>query len=237
MKEMRAALAAEFIGIFLLVLAGTGAIVVDNLTGALGHVGVALSWGLAVMILIYALGHVSAHFNPAVTLALAFVKAFPAERVIPYLITQLAGATTASLILKLTLGGLTSLPPEAARKAAVLGSTLPGSLPGGAAVTANQALAVEFWLTFILIWAIMGGAVDRRSPQGFAGLAVGGSVALDALWGGPLTGASMNPARSFGPAIISGTWEYHWVYWAGPILGALAASWVYRLTVGPQDSG
>lgn len=215
---MKAAVWAEVLGTFTLVFAGTGAIMVDAGTGALGHLGISIAFGLVVMVLVYSVGHVSgAHLNPAVTLALASTGFFPRTKILPYILAQLSGAVLASGLLRITFGNV-----------AHLGATLPAGNPA-------QALMFEALLTFILIFVIIGTAVDRRAAEGFAGLAIGGAVALDALIGGPISGASMNPARSFGPAIVSGALQYHWVYWVGPITGALLAAHAYRLLLCNSD--
>jgi len=209
---MRSRLLGEFIGTFILVFVGTGAIIVNDMTKALGHVGVAMTFGLVVMVLVYALSHVSgAHLNPAVTVALAASKDFPAKDVLPYCAAQLAGAAAASGVLRGLFGNT-----------AHLGATLPVGSPW-------QAVLLEMILTFILMYVIMGTAVHGGAPKGVAGLAIGGAVGMDALLGGPITGASMNPARSFGPAVVSVLMQNHWVYWAGPVLGAVLASLAYHL--------
>lgn len=217
---MRSRLAAEFIGTFILVFAGAGAIVIDDLTKALGHVGVAMTFGLVVMVLVYALGHISgAHLNPAVTLAFTVIGDFPLREALPYGVAQLLGASAASALLRALFGA-----------PAHLGATLPIGAPW-------QSLVLEIVLTFVLMYVIMGAAVDGRAVKGFAGLAIGGAVGLDAMFGGPISGASMNPARSFGPALLAGTMQHQWVYWAGPIAGAMLAALAYRLLHGgPPDA-
>lgn len=209
--------AAEALGTYALVTAGCGAIVVDHSSGALGHVGVALTFGLAITVLVAALGHLSgAHLNPAVTLAFALIRHFPAREVPVYVGAQLAGASAAALTLQALFGSLASL-----------GATLPASSP-------QQALLVELLLTALLMLVITGVATDTRAVGQLAALAIGATVALDALWGGPVSGASMNPARSFGPALVAGVWRDHWVYWAGPILGALLGAALYQWLRAPQ---
>jgi MIP family channel proteins len=208
-------LLAEAIGTFALVFAGCGAIMVDAKTHALGHVGVAISFGLVIMVMIYAVGHISgAHFNPAVTLAFATSRHFPALRVPAYWAAQLAGALTAALILRGSLGDV-----------AHVGATLPSGSDG-------QALLWEGVLTFFLMFVIIAVATDTRAVGAAAAIAIGGTVGLDALFGGPVTGASMNPARSFGPALVSGTWTDFWVYLAGPILGAAVGALAYQVVRG-----
>jgi aquaporin Z len=209
---VRSALCAEFVGTFFLVFAGTGAIVVDATTHALTHVGVSTVFGLVVMVLVYALGHVSgAHFNPAVTTGFWAAGEFPAGKVPAYVAAQIAGAVAASASLRLVFG-----------TAAGLGATVPatGIVPS---------LVLEALMTMLLMLVILGSAVDGRAIRGFAGLAIGGTIGLDALFGGPISGASMNPARSFGPALVAGVWRDQWVYWAAPVAGALLAVAAFRL--------
>jgi aquaporin NIP len=204
-------LLAEAIGTFALVFAGCGAIMVDAKTHALGHVGVAISFGLVIMVMIYAVGHISgAHFNPAVTLAFATSRHFPALRVPAYWAAQLAGALAAALILRGSLGDV-----------AHVGATLPSGSDG-------QALLWEGVLTFFLMFVIIAVATDTRAVGEAAAVAIGGTVGLDAMFGGPITGASMNPARSLGPAIAAGHLTSVWVYLTAPFLGAVAAAAAYR---------
>ena len=206
------ALVAEAIGTFALVFAGCGAIMVDANTGALGHVGVAISFGLVIMAMIYAAGHVSgAHFNPAVTLAFAVSRHFPASRVAAYWTAQLAGATAAALVLRASLGNI-----------AHVGATLPSGSDG-------QAFLWEAVLTFLLMFVIMAVATDTRAVGEAAAIAVGATVGLDAMFGGPVTGASMNPARSLGPAIAAADFTSIWVYLTAPFLGAVIAAVTYQL--------
>lgn len=204
---------AEFIGTFILVFAGTGAIVVNTLTGgAVTSVGISMTFGLAVLIVIYSIGRVSgAHINPAVTLAFAISKRFPLFRVLPYLASQLLGAAFASFVVVLLFGN-----------AANIGATLPVN---GNAI---QSLILEFFLTFILMFVIMAVATDERANKSIGGLVIGITVAMDALFGGPISGASMNPARSFGPALIGANFQFQWIYWIGPILGAITAVFLFE---------
>jgi aquaporin NIP len=213
-------LVAEAIGTFALVFAGCGAIMVDAKTGALGHVGVAISFGLVIMVMIYAVGHISgAHFNPAVTLAFAASRHFPTGRVPAYWAAQLAGATGAALELRGSLGNV-----------AHVGATLPAGSDG-------QAFLWESVLTFFLMFVIMAVATDARAIGEAAAIAVGATVGLDAMFGGPITGASMNPARSLGPAIAAGDFTSIWVYLIAPPLGAVVAAATYRFLreVGPAQ--
>lgn len=191
------ALAAEGIGTFALIFFGPGAAVVQAQTGALGHAGVALVFGLTVATVIAALAPISgAHINPAATFALVLAGKFPISRALPYVLAQLIGATLAAFML-LALFGIEGN----------VGVTVPAGSVG-------QAFALETVLTFFLL------LVALRSGLPWV---VGGVVALEAMMGGPITGASMNPARSFGPALASGIWTAHWLYWAAPLLGAALA--------------
>jgi len=213
------ALAAEAIGTFALVFAGCGAIMVDAKTGALGHLGVALTFGLVIMVMIYAVGHVSgAHFNPAVTLAFALARHFPWPRVFLYWSVQAAAAIAAALLLRSSLGDV-----------AHVGATLPSGSEG-------QSFLWETVLTFFLMFVIMAVATDSRAVGEAAAIAIGGTVGLDALFGGPISGASMNPARSLGPALVSGDLHALWLYLTAPLLGAALGAVVYQLLRGDQPS-
>lgn len=191
------ALAAEFLGTFALVFFGPGAAVVQAQTGALGHLGVAAVFGLTVTAVIAALAPISgAHINPAATFALTLAGNFPRERVLPYVLAQLLGAALAGFVLLALFG---------------MKGNLGVTVPAGSVL---QAFVLELVLTFFLL------LVALRSGLPWV---VGGVVALEAAMGGPITGASMNPARSFGPALASGIWTVHWLYWAAPLLGAALA--------------
>ena len=212
---------AEGVGTFILVFAGTGAVMVNKISdGAVTHLGISFVFGAVVAALIYGLGHVSgAHFNPAVTLAFWASGFFPKWKVLPYILAQCWGAIAASFLLLITLG-----------KVANLGATLP--------LKDNwfQSLILEIVLTFILMLVILGSGLDRRAHIGFAGVAIGLTVGLEAAFMGPITGASMNPARSFAPALVGGIWQHHWLYWIAPILGSQLAVLIYReLSNGFQD--
>lgn len=209
-------LVAECVGTFFLVLIGPGAVMVDAYSGgAIGHAGIALAFAFVVTAMVYALGHLSgAHINPAVTIGFWSVRRFPTGEVAPYVVAQSFGAVAASGFLRAVLGPVGHL-----------GATLP-SLPVGAA------FAMEWLLSFALMFVIMAVATDERAANGFAGVAVGLTVGFCALAGGPLTGASMNPARSFGPALVGGIWTAHWMYWAAPITAMVAAARLYEFLRG-----
>ncbi|MEP7010275.1 MAG: MIP family channel protein [Acidobacteriota bacterium] len=210
---------AEFVGTFVLVTVGCGAIVVNQMTGALGHQGVAASFGLVILVMIAAIGHLSgAHFNPAVTLAFALTRHFEWRDVLPYLFAQLVGAVSGAWVLRAAFG-----------TTAGLGATLPTG-------TNLQALGIEILLTAVLMFVIVSVATDTRAVGQLAAIAIGATVGLDALWGGPVTGASMNPARSFGPALVAGIWRGHWVYWLGPIVGAILGAALYQYLRSEPDT-
>jgi aquaporin Z len=212
----RHAAAAEFLGTFFLVFAGCGAMVVDDLYGGrLGHVGVSLVFGLVVMAMIYAVGNVSgAHLNPAVTLGFWFAGRLPGRRVAPYVVAQCAAAVAAAAVLR-------ALFP--------LHATLGGTWPAGDPV---QSLVLEIILTFLLMSVVFQVSTGHMEKGIMAGVAVGGTVALASLMGGPVSGASLNPARSLGPALVAGKLGLQWVYVVGPVAGALTARSVCRLVQG-----
>ena len=210
-------LVAELIGTFALVFAGAGAIVVDARTHAIGHVGIAISFGLAIMVMIYAVGHISgAHFNPSVSFAFALTRHFPWTRVAGYWTAQVGGALLAAGILRASLGNHVHV-----------GATLPAGSQG-------QAFLWEAVLTFLLMFVIMAVATDTRAVGEAAAIAIGGTVGLDAMFGGPISGASMNPARSLGPAVVSGDLHALWVYLVAPLLGASVAAVAYQFVRGEQ---
>lgn len=203
---LRTCLLAEGLGTAILLIFGTGAAVVDAQTHALGHGGVAAAFGLVVFILIQSLGDTSgAHVNPAVTVAFWAMGRFPGRRVLPYMLAQLAGAALGSWLVQLVA------PPGSD-----LGATLPAHGPW-------PALGIETFLTFWLMLVIFRVTSGPKEVGVLAGLAISATVALEALVAGPLTGASMNPARSLAPALLSGNWTDWWVYLVGPVAGALLA--------------
>jgi MIP family channel proteins len=184
---------------------------VDAKTGALGHVGVSITFGLVIMAMIYAVGHISgAHFNPAVSFAFALSRHFPWSRTFAYWGAQLVGALVAAAILRGSLGNI-----------AHVGATLPTGSQG-------QSFLWELVMTFFLMFVIMAVATDTRAVGEAAAIAIGGTVGLDAMFGGPISGASMNPARSTGPAIVSGDLHALWLYIVAPILGAALAAFAYQ---------
>jgi aquaporin NIP len=213
--------AAEGIGVFALVFAGCGAIVTEaEHPGALGTVGIALVFGLIIMTMIYATGHLSgAHLNPAVTIAFSLTRHFPPAEALAYLAGQLVGALLAAGLLAAIWPG----------DPASLGTTLP-------TVGAGSALAYEAVLTAFLMFVIMAVATDARAVGAAAAIAIGGTVGLDALFGGPITGASMNPARSIGPALVSGELHDLWIYVVAPLAGALAGALAYQLVRGEHPA-
>jgi MIP family channel proteins len=214
-REPARLLVAEFVGTFTLVFAGCGAIMVDAKTHALGHIGVAISFGLVIMAMIYAVGHISgAHFNPAVTFAFSLSRHFPWSRAFGYWAAQIAGALTAAALLRGSLGNV-----------ADTGATLPAGSQG-------QSFLWELVLTFFLMFVIMAVATDTRAVGEAAAIAIGGTVGLDAMFGGPVSGASMNAARSIGPAVVSGNLHALWLYILAPILGASLGALTYQLIRG-----
>lgn len=198
---------SEFLGTYALVFAGTGAIIIDQEThGSITHVGIAITFGLIVMSMIYALGDISgAHLNPAVSIAFTIAKKFPVKELVPFIISQLSGAILASLTLKYLF------PANQ-----LLGATIPAG-------SDSQSFILELILTFFLMLVIINVAKGSKEQGMFAGLVIGSVVALEAMFAGPICGASMNPARSFGPAVVSGHIEHLWIYLLATTLGSVSA--------------
>ena len=207
------------IGTFALVFCGTGAIVINQESGgAVTHAGIAITFGAIVMAMIYTLGDISgAHMNPAVTIAFRIAKRFPSKQVLPYIISQLTGAFLASVILKLLFPA---------------NNTLGATIPAG---TGLQSLLLEFILSFFLMLVIIHAATGSKERGMFAGLAIGATVLLEAMFAGPISGASMNPARSIAPAIVSGNLEHIWIYILAPIGGAAFAVPVFKILHNKKD--
>lgn len=203
---------AEAIGTFALLFCGTGAIVINQETGgAVSHIGIAITFGFIVMAMIYTLGGISgAHLNPAVTIAFTVAKRFQLREVLPYIVSQAIGAVAASGVLRLLFPA---------------NNTLGATLPAG---TETQSFVLEFLLTFFLMLVIINVATGSKEQGMFAGLAIGSTVLLEAMFAGPICGASMNPVRSFAPAVVSGHLEHLWLYIVAPVLGAVAAIPVWK---------
>lgn len=198
---------AEIIGTFALVFCGTGAIIINQESGgAITHVGIAITFGLIVTAMIYTVGDISgAHLNPAVTIAFWVAKSFPGKEILPYIISQTVGAFIASATLKFLFPANN-----------LLGATLPSDTP-------MQSFILELILTFLLMFVILHVAKGSKEQGMFAGLAIGFVVLLEAMFAGPICGASMNPIRSLSPAIVSGHLEHLWIYLLAPITGAILA--------------
>lgn len=202
----------ETLGTFILIFCGTGAIVINQQTGGvIGHLGIALTFGLLVMTLIYAFGNISgAHFNPAVSIAFTVARKFPANKLVPYIFSQLLGAVMASFFLKILF-------PQ--------NEMLGGTLPSG---TEMQSFILEIFLAFFLMLVILNVAHGSSEQGLFAGIAIGSTVLLEAMFAGPVSGASMNPVRSIAPALVSGHLEHLWIYIVAPIIGAILAVPVWK---------
>ena len=199
------------IGTFALVAIGPGAVMVSASTHTFGQVGIALAFGLVITLCVASMGHVSgAHINPAVTIGFWSIGRFPVRDLLPYVVAQCVGAVAAAGFLRWILGPVANI-----------GATVP-------AVPLAQAFAIEMAYSGLLAFVIMGVATDEKSPPAVAPFAIGATVFAGALVTGPLTGGSFNPARSLGPAVVSGVWSSHWLYWTAPILGMLGAVRTYR---------
>ncbi|QJX48902.1 aquaporin [Hymenobacter taeanensis] len=211
---------SEVLGTFAVIFCGTGAIVINQEShGAITHVGIAITFGLIVTSMIYAFGPISgAHFNPAVSIAFTAARKFPVRELLPYVLSQLLGAVLASATLRFLF------PANA-----LLGATLPAG-------SELQSFVLEFILTYFLMLVIMNVAYGSKEQGLFAGVAIGGVVLLEAMFAGPICGASMNPTRSFSPALLSGHLEHLWLYLVAPTLGALAAVFTWQFLTQPATA-
>jgi aquaporin Z len=214
----REKLLAEFLGTFALVFAGTGAIIINEISGgAVTHVGIALTFGLVVLAMIYTFGEISgAHLNPAVTIGFLAAGRFRGRSVLPFVLAQCAGALTASLLLRVLF-------PDNGK----LGTTLPAG-------SDLQSFALEFVLTFFLMLVILRVSTGAKEKGITAGIVVGSVIALEAMFAGPICGASMNPARSLAPALVSGHVEHLWIYLSATVLGAVSGNVACRLLQGQE---
>jgi aquaporin NIP len=203
---------AEFLGTFALVFAGTGAVVINDVSGGgITHVGIALTFGLIVLAMIYTVGDLSgAHLNPAVTIAFWLAKRFSSAMAFPYIVSQLLGAFAASGVLRILF------PTH---------ETFGATLPAGSEM---QSFVLELILTFILMFVILNVSTGAKEKGITAGIAIGAVIGLEAMFAGKISGASMNPARSLAPAVVSGHLEHLWIYLAAPIAGAALAIPAFR---------
>jgi aquaporin Z len=213
-------LVAEFVGTFTLIFIGVGSIVADHMTGGgLGLTGIALAHGLAIGCMVSATAAVSGgHLNPAVTLAFLSVGRIKIGEALKYIVAQCAGAIVAAVVIKV------------ASNADSITATTLGTPMLGAGISPMQGVVMEAVMAFFLVFVVFGTAVDSRAPK-MAGLFIGLTIVMDIMAGGPVTGAAINPARSFGPALISGHLENMWIYWVGPIIGAVLGAMVYKGTM------
>ncbi len=227
-------LIAEFVGTFALIFIGVASIAAASFAGIEGGAGlatIAIAHGFAIATMVAAVAHISGgHFNPAVTFGALIAKAISLGDAVAYAVTQLIGAAAAALVIR------ASLPTELWQKVK-LGT--PMLTKEGTVISFGQGVLIEAVLTFFLVWVVMGLAVDRRASIGrIAGLPIGFVIAMDIMAGGPFTGAAMNPARTFGPALVGGFWDDHLVYWIGPLVGAGVAAALFRygiLKAGPEE--
>lgn len=227
---------AEFVGAFTLIFIGAGSIVTAEAIHDPSLIGVAVAHGVAIAVMVSAVGHISGgHFNPAVTFGFLITRRIKPALALVYWLAQFGGAALAALLVR-------DLLPRAASNAVHLG------VPAlGHGVDASAGFLFEAILTFFLVWVIFATAVDPRGTfKSIAGLAIGLTITIDILFGGPFTGAAMNPARAFGPQLVGSHWSHAWVWYAGPLLGAAVAAMVYELLylrplqpepVGGADSG
>lgn len=223
-RPMSQRLLAEFVGTLTLIFIGAGSIVAAG-TGATGAglVGIAIAHGLAIATMVTALGHVSGgHFNPAVTIAAWVTQKIKLAEAFPYVVAQLAGGAAGAGLLR------AAVPAAVWQQDGVkLGATLVNP-----AISNGQAVLIEAVLTFFLVWVVFATAIDPEGAFGkIAGLAIGFVILMDILVGGPFTGGSMNPARTFGPALVGNLWSGHWVYWVGPVAGGIVAAALYDAVI------
>nr|AAL05942.1 early embryogenesis aquaglyceroporin [Pinus taeda] len=204
---------AEFIGTFFLIFVGCGSVVVDKISnGSITHLGVSLVWGMAAMIVIYSIGHISgAHLNPAVTLALAAVKRFPWVQVPGYIVAQVFGSISAGFLLRFMFG-----------EVAFMGATVPSG-------SEMQSFALEIITTSLLVFVVSAVATDTKAVGELGGLAIGATIAMNVAISGPISGASMNPARTIGSAVAGNKYTSIWVYMVGPVIGALMGAMSYNM--------
>ncbi|GLJ31320.1 hypothetical protein SUGI_0628340 [Cryptomeria japonica] len=215
-------LGAEMIGTFFLIFSGCGSVLVDKKTdGSITHLGVSIVWGLTVMLLIYSVGHISgAHFNPSVTVAFATVNRFPVKEIPGYIVAQLVGSISAGFVLRLMFGDI---------------SHIAATVPSGSNM---QSFVLEFLITFLLMFVVCGVGTDTKAVGELGGLTIGATVAMVVIVAGPISGASLNPARTLGSAIAGNKYTGIWIYMVAPVLGAIAGTWTYnliRLTDVPQQ--
>jgi len=233
MAESTRNLSCEFIGTFALTFIGAGAILTTTWTGGQpGLVGIAIAHGLALAIAVSATMNISGgHINPAVTAAMIVTGRIKPGAGIAYIVAQCAGATVAGWLLLMIFGGLTQTGAAMTGRAAIEGCKLGTPFFDPATVSAGTAVIVEIILTFLLLFAVFGTAVDLRAPK-IGGFGIGLTVCMDILMGGPITGGAMNPARAIGTLIAGGSatsslWSQHWVYWVGPVAGGVLAAFIY----------
>ncbi|MGH2614415.1 MAG: MIP/aquaporin family protein, partial [Thermomicrobiales bacterium] len=222
-RDLWRASLAEFLGPFTLVVAAVGAIIsTQNLSDGGNLVAVALAHGLAIGLMVAALGHVSGgHFNPAVTIGMLATGEVGVTRAVSYIIAQLVGGLAGAAILTVIFPALGPMGRNNT------GVNL-GVLGLGPDVTVAGAVIMEVVMTFFLVLVIFGTAVDPRGPKAIAGLVIGLTITMDILAGGRVTGAAMNPARAFGPALVQQDFTNWWIYWVGPIIGGLIAAFAYK---------
>jgi aquaporin TIP len=227
---------AEFIGAFTLIFVGAGAVMLLASSGGAALAGIALAHGLAIAVMVSAVGHISGgHFNPAITFAFVVTRRITPRLAAFYWVSQFVGAVAAALLLKWIF-------PTAAVNGGKLGVPLLASQIG-----AGRGLVMEIILTFFLVWVVFATAVDPRGTfKSIAGLAIGLTITMDIFVGGPLTGAAMNPARAFGPQLVQNYWANGWLWYLGPVIGAVLAGFAYQWfylrplepePVGPPETG